>query len=214
MVDRARCASPSPESRTQRPEGQQSGGLSINSSLARIDTLHQCNIPVLGTLESTLEPSESCTSDIWVPDSGLGPLGPPGPLHFSSRNLGSIMHIVHEAYSTYMYYRSWFKYFFFFPDKCNRGCASIPTCWQTLSACTSEVAHNAASIVLLHQSKMYPMLSLGVRVVQGPRSGGFWYWFQHSQNWYVTAGMGFSWVQVQVNLRIPVGIPRMISNCL
>ena len=37
----------------------------------------------------------SLQTSLEVLDSGLRPLGPPGPLHFGSGNLGSITHVVH-----------------------------------------------------------------------------------------------------------------------
>ena len=61
----------------------------------------------------------------------------------------SITHIVHEAYSTYSIIVS-LNRIFFPPNECNQGCASTPACRWTLSACTSEVVHSIASVVLLH----------------------------------------------------------------
>ena len=66
-----------------------------------IRTQARCNVSIPARLESILEPPDYRTSDLRVPDSGLGPLGPLGPPHFGSGNLGSITHVVHEAYSTY-----------------------------------------------------------------------------------------------------------------
>ena len=109
-----------------------------------------CNVSIPARLESILKPPDYCTSDLQVPDSGLGPLGPLGPPHFGSGNLGSITHVVHEAYSTYsVVVRS--NIVFFSPNECNRGCASTPACHRTLSARTSEVAPSVASVVLLHR---------------------------------------------------------------
>ena len=103
----------------------------------------RCNVSIPARLESMLKPPDYCTSDLRVPDSGLG------PPHFSSGNLGSITHVVHEAYRTYtVIVRSYT--IFFPPNECDRGCASTPACRQTLSARTSEVAPSVASVVLLH----------------------------------------------------------------
>ena len=102
----------------------------------------RCNVSILARLESILKPPDYCTSDLRVPDSGLG------PPHFSSGNLGSITHVVHEAYSTYSVIVS-SNTIFLPPNECDRGCASTPACCRTLSACTSEVAPSVASVVLL-----------------------------------------------------------------
>ena len=59
-----------------------------------------CNVSIPARLELILKPANCLTSDIQVPDSGLGPLGPLRPSHFGSGNLRSITHIVHEADST------------------------------------------------------------------------------------------------------------------
>ena len=111
----------------------------------------RCNVSIPARLESILEPPDYRTSDLQVPDSGLGPLGPLGPPHFGSGNLGSITHVVHEAYHTYtVIVRS--LYSLLPPNECDRGCASTPACRRTLSARTSEVAPSVASVVLLQRS--------------------------------------------------------------
>ena len=60
-------SSPNLESRTWRSEVQQSEGLSIDSSLAGIDTLHHCNNETEATLcttsESRCSPSESGSTE-------------------------------------------------------------------------------------------------------------------------------------------------------
>ena len=104
----------------------------------------RCNVSILARLELILKPPDYRTSDLRVPDSGLG------PPHFGSGNLGLIMHVVHEAYSTYSVVVS-SNIIFFPPNKCDRGCASTPACRRTLSARTSEVAPSVASVVLLQR---------------------------------------------------------------
>ena len=114
----------------------------------------RCNVSIPARLESMLKPPDYCTSDLRVPDSGLGPLGPLGPPHFGSGNLGSITHVVHEAYRTYtVVVRS--LYSLLPPNECDRGCASTPACRRTLSARTSEVAPSVASVVLLHRRDLH-----------------------------------------------------------
>ena len=105
----------------------------------------QCNISIPGTLESTLEPSECLTSDIpWSP--GLWT-----QTSWTSWTLALWLWKpwINYTCSTYIVVVS-SNYNFSSPDEGNWGCASTLTCCLTLLAHTSEVVHNAASIVLLH----------------------------------------------------------------